>query len=427
MGVGLTACSLFPGSTGSNEAQVEAPEPTPTANAVILQATPDLAVQQPVTNSIRSLTVWLPSDLAPSGEETAVLATQIETYATTQIDLEINIEYKAISGQGSILNYLRTGKTVAPSILPDLIALPSSQLETAVTDELIFPLNDVIDPTALATLYPAAQSFATMEDQILGYPFALTGLTHLAYDSNVITQTIGTTWETFRADPALQFAFPANGFEGATLILQLYLDAGGTLMNDAGQVELQVEPLARALEQLNLARNENILVRQSSTLSTPEDTWQVGQSSTANIILTNGEYFLQNRVEAQTMAYAPVPAINDVAPPYVSGWAWAISTQNQVQRTMAADLLNHLTTAEIEAEWSLQTGHLPARQDVFDLWGTDDPFIEFLQQQLAVAQPHPLSRNSNVITALNDAAFNVVTLTETPQVAAEQAAAAIRP
>ncbi|MCP5101188.1 MAG: extracellular solute-binding protein [Chloroflexi bacterium] len=428
LGVWLTACSLFSGSDPTDEAPVTVSQPTATTNAVLPQTTPDLTIPQPITDTGRTLTVWLPSDLAPMGEETAVLIQQINSYATAQIDLDINIEYKAISGQGSILNYLRTGKTVAPGILPDLVALPTSQLETAVTDELIFPLNDLIDPSTLDALYPPAQTFALKDEQILGYPFALTGLTHLAYDSSVISQTIGTTWETFRTDLALQFAFPANGFEGATMILQLYLDAGGTLVNEAGQVELQVEPLARSLEQLNLARNENILVRQSGTLTTIEDSWQLGQSGTANIVLTNAGYYLQNRIEAQTTAFAPVPAIDNLSTPLISGWAWAMSTSNQTQRTLAADLLNHLTTAEIMAEWSLQTGHLPARQDAFALWPTtEDAYITFLQQQLNLARPHPLSRTSNVITALENAAFNVVTLTETPQVAAEQAAASIRP
>jgi maltose-binding protein MalE len=427
LGVWLTACELFPGSDSGNNTPITQPQPTATISNPLPQSTPDLTAPQIITQTRKTLTVWIPTDFAAADGKTAVLVQQIRSFADIQAEVDVKIEFKSINGQGSILNYLRTGKTVAPSILPDLIALPTSQLETAVTDALIAPIDDLIDSETFAALYPAAQTHAKLNGQLIGYPFAITGLSHLSYDNSVITRTIGSSWESLRTNPNILFAYPANSFEGATLLLQMYRDAGGTLTNDAGQIELQVEPLARSLEQLNLARNEGILARQSSSLSSQDGAWQIGQSSAANMIVINAAFFLKNRSDAITTAVAPVPAINNPVTPLVGSWVWAISTNNPSQRALAADLLTTLISADNMAEWSLQTGHLPARQDAFALWPDDDPYITFLQQQLDIAQAHPLNPNSTVIAALKDAAFNVITLTDTPQVAAEKAVSAVTP
>ena len=41
---------------------------------------------------------------------------------------------------------------------------------------LIFPLDDVLDPADLDSLFPPAQELARPQERILGYPFALTEL-----------------------------------------------------------------------------------------------------------------------------------------------------------------------------------------------------------------------------------------------------------
>ncbi|MCZ7665937.1 MAG: hypothetical protein M5U34_01185 [Chloroflexi bacterium] len=47
------------------------------------------------------------------------------------------------------MNYLRTGRSVAPTILPDLIALPIGQLTAAADEGLITLLEDLLAAEAL--------------------------------------------------------------------------------------------------------------------------------------------------------------------------------------------------------------------------------------------------------------------------------------
>ncbi len=441
LSVWLVSCDLIPGITSGSEEGNEAISPTIVANDVgnvignpvdnanvntPIPPSTDIVVPIGVTETMATLTVWLPSDLAPQDGETAVLENQINAYANTQPDIAIRIEYKTATGQGSTLNYLRSGQTVAPSILPSLIVLPAEQLATAVTEQIIFPLDGQIEPTHIAALYPAGQEIGTIDEQLVGYPFVITGLSHIIYNNTVLTSTVGTTWEQLRTPPTPQFLFSAAGADGATLALQLYLDAGGMLMNESDQIELQAEPLAQILEQLNLARNEGVLLRQSSTIINTEAAWQLYQAGTATMMPINANFFLQNRDDAPETAVSPIPGIQNSLTPLVDGWAWAISATDPTQRALASGLLDYLISAENMAEWSFQSNQIPSRQDAFSLWPSDDAYISFLQQQIESAVAHPLPLSSPVMDALTNAVFNVVTLTQTPQIAAEEAAASLQ-
>ena len=429
LGLFIAGCSLLPAASQSAENQAAVPiEEAPIQNTPLPQITPDPSLPVVVTETRRLLTVWLPVDLAPLPDTgPSIMEQQIQNFATSQVDLDIKIEYKTVSGEGSTLNYLRTGRTVAPSILPDLIVLRMDQLETAVIDELIFPLNGLIDPTLLEDLYPTALDYAVQEEQVPGYPFSLTGVTHLAYNTATISDTIPTEWDMFRTIANGNFVFPANGEGGATLLLQMYLSNGGRLINEAGQTALQIEPLAQSLEQLNLARNDGFLVRQSNTLSSFDGAWEIYETGTANIAVVDANTYLSMRSEETETAVSPIPGLTNEITPFINGWAWAISTNEPTQQQLAAELLNHLISPELLSDWSLQTNHLPARRSAFDFWPDDDPYTLFIQSQLERAVPQPFLPGSDIIRTLRTTVFNVVNLTETPQEAAEAAVNSINP
>ncbi len=429
LGLLIAGCSLFPASTNSEDtSSPQVSEEVPTQNTPVPQVTSDSSQPVVVTETRRLLTVWLPIELAPAPDTgPSVLEQQIQNFAAAQVDLDINIEYKNVTGEGGTLNYLRTGRSVAPAILPDLIVLRMDQLGTAVSDELIYPLNDVIDTTLLDDLYPVALDFALQEELIPGYPFALTGLTHLAYNATTISNTIATDWELFRTTANGSFVFPANGEGGATLLLQMYLSADGSLTNEAGQTAFQVEPLAHSLDQLNLARNDGFLVRQSNTLSSFAEVWQVYETGSAKIAFVDANTFLSMRSSVPETAASATPGLENETIPLVNGWAWAISTNETNQRELAAELLNQLISPELLANWSLQTNQLPARRAAFDFWPADDPYTLFVQSQLERAVPHPFPPGSDILRTLRTTVFNVVNLTETPQEAAESGIAGINP
>lgn len=427
----LTSCSLFEQTaTGNPPASTRLPVTTVQAATAValLPATPEnLNIANPITHTQTSLTVWIPSEIWASSEPgQATLNSQLNSYRASHPELNLQVELKAANGQGSIVNYLITGRNIAPSILPDLIAIPTDQLASAASQGLIYPINNDIDPAYLEDLYPAGLQLVTTNDQMLGYPFILSQVSHLVYNSTAVTSTVPITWSQFINQPQ-QLAFPANGTFGATLLLQMYLDNGGQLTNEAGQVELQIEPLVAALQQLGQGRETRFILPQSSNLQTLEDTWQLFQAGTVGFVQATGSQYLRQRDNVGPIGVTAVPGQTGTLPSLLNGWAWAISTQDTAKRPLAADLLSFLIEPQNLGEWSYQNRQLPARQGAFFYWPANDPYVPFISNELLRAAPHPLTSGHPVMLALNDAAFDVLSLAKTPQLAAEDAVTALQP
>jgi ABC-type glycerol-3-phosphate transport system substrate-binding protein len=360
-------------------------------------------------------------------EGTAVFSDQLLAFNANYPDLETRVEQKPVVGQGGILSYLRTGANVAPSILPDLIVLPTSHLETAAREGLIYPLDEFIEPALLEDLYPAAQTLAHVDDQTYGFPFAITNLTHLVYQSSAVTSTIPLLWNELLDNNGGQFVFPAAGAEGATMGLQFYLANGGTLMNEAEQPALDAPLLTQTLQQFYQGRTNEFILFQSSNTDTLDESWQLFQAGTAVYALTNAHQFLTERTPESTPGFAVMAGPGGPLTPLVDGWVWAISTADPTRRALAAELIALLIDGANVGEWNLASNYLPARREAFSVWPHDDAYLSFIHLELERAQPIPLKPNDPIMEALRDAVFAVVSLTKSPEEAAGEAMTAVQP
>jgi len=74
---------------------------------------------------ITTLGLWLPEEFDPYGEGSAadVLAQQLTDFSKAYPDLQVEVTVKKAGGRGGLLDFLRTARDAAPSILPDLIVL----------------------------------------------------------------------------------------------------------------------------------------------------------------------------------------------------------------------------------------------------------------------------------------------------------------
>lgn len=337
-------------------------------------------------------------------------------------DLTLQIASKAGSGQGSILNYLRTGRTVAPSILPDLVLLPAFQLPIAANEQLVYPLDRLLDPNLTAELYPVAAELGQMNDQWLGYPLSLDGLIHLAYDQTIITQTFPTNWDTLIAQPQTRLIFPGAGEDGVYLLLQFYLAFGGELLDDNNQPTLQPDLLALALTQFSLGRNSGFILPQSGMLESWDAAWQWFQSGQAELVAVPFELFWTAQRQGRTDGFAALPTPAGAAIPLVEGWVLAVTTPDAAQQRMAANLINWLGQEENMGRWNGTMGKMPARPTAWHSFPSNDPYTLFLQTELNRAQPLPITLTTELTTILSDALLSVITLQSSPQAAAETAA-----
>lgn len=415
-----------------SEAQVT-PSPAPTTSVTL--PTPAPIVTDPLitaTQPLSQLRVWIPPEIGARTQASAeVLARQIQAFNTRYPELEIIVERKAVDGQGGIINFLRTARPVAPTILPDLIALPAAQLADAAVRELVYPLDAFIDANGLAAFYPAATARAQHDNAILGYPFAMTGLSHLIYPTERITETVPLRWSSFVSGTTNTLLIPADSREGAFFGLQFYLAEGGSLVNEAGQPDLQEEALTRALEAIAEGK-PNLL--QSPQLKSLEEAWQLYQVGTSNHVWMRSDYLLGERsllegnvaIGQPNRGFAAVPGPQEPLVPLMSTWLWGVTSSEAPRQAVATELLLFLTESQNMAEWTAVSHVLPTRRDVVNAFAESDAYFGFVSDELERAEAYPVEATNRVMDALGGAVFEVLATDDPPQAIAERTIAALR-
>ncbi|MFN2180037.1 MAG: extracellular solute-binding protein [Candidatus Promineifilaceae bacterium] len=422
----LTACNILPDTGEAGES----PAPTATAELAAETSTvpnvPNVPMVATPAEETTTLRVWIPPVIGQRTDAGALtMIDQISRFDLENEDINVLVEQKRDRGSGGIVDYLRTGREVAPSILPDLVAVPTDLLPTMAAENLIQPLDDRLDNDALEDLYPPALALARPASTLLGYPFALGTLPHLAYNNNALSGTLPLTWEPLVENEDHSYVFAADGTDGALLALQFYLDAGGKLADESGQPILELDPLAEALQYIENGRMQGFFTPQSSTLTTTDQAWQNFLSGGGNIVQTTADHFLSQSVEGLPIAYTIIPGIDSPLTPLVDGWAWALTTTDTNKQAQAVALIQDLTTAENLGAWSRESNILPARRNALQAWPGDDPYVGFVGQELERAQPLAVSSSSTLLTVLGDAVFQVVSGGKTAQQAAADALSAM--
>ncbi|MCF6278537.1 MAG: hypothetical protein L3J16_07315, partial [Anaerolineales bacterium] len=121
----LAACTSFPYTT---PAPAGTPEP-PAAQTPIAT----VAASQPETTTSQTLRIWLPAEFDPAADTAAgiLLQARLDEFRSRRPNLNVEVRVKALAGPAGLLNALTSTSQAAPSILPDLIALPVADLEIA--------------------------------------------------------------------------------------------------------------------------------------------------------------------------------------------------------------------------------------------------------------------------------------------------------
>lgn len=419
----LVACDLLDNTPAAYPVATVAPTavlPTPAATSL-----PAL-----VPDASRGLLrVWLPAEIgARTTAGAQELADQITTFEAGQ-SLEVLVEQKPVEGAGGILSYLRTGTTVAPSILPDVIALPAVMLTDPAVRQMLQPLDDLIEPAMLDDAFADAAAQVVSDGRLYGVPFVSAGLTHLVYTRASITDTIPMDWTTFISDTNHSLVLPADSRDGALFGLQFYLAEGGTLVDENGQPDLQPEPLARALRQI-ASRPENLL--QSRQLKTLDEAWQYYQVEQRGFLWVRADYYLGRRAVANAtpgapkLGYSRVPGPGAPLTPLTTTWVWAVATSDPARQGPAVQLIRLLTTPQPLATWAEQSQLLPARREAMALLAAEGEYYRFAREELERARPMPISESSRQLAAIGDAVFQVLTTDQSPEAIAEATVIGLR-
>ncbi|MFT5196147.1 MAG: ABC-type glycerol-3-phosphate transport system substrate-binding protein [Candidatus Promineifilaceae bacterium] len=421
------ATELAPGTDDgglqpTQAAQVPTPVNTPEPSVIEL---PENNEDLP-REATRALTAWVLPQFEIEAESPAgnIIKNQFSTFDANHPEIQLIVEHKSMKGQGGAIDYFSTASNVAPNVLPDLMLVPHSVLPELVAQGIIYPLDDLLASADIQDFFPVADQLVTIDGRRYGYPYALSGLTHAAYNTAIYSGTLPSRLEQI-VETTLKPAFPAAGLKGAALLLQLYIDEGGQFYDEEGNLAFESTPMLVALRRIQALRDSGAISDSIKSLSTHDEMWIQYKSGSSSLIFTNYNRFSTEYRQLPDLGFSQFPGSIGTLTPMVDGWVWVISSADPARQALATELLSWMANGPNMGEWTFASQMLPARESAINRWPQDE-YTQFLNAELERATVKPELLNSNVGEILQGAMQTLFATTNPPvQDIAENAVKAI--
>lgn len=376
----LVGCANVTATPTSVPATVQPRDPTPTPSPT---PTPE------PTPLISTLELWLPEELDPYGERVGseVLASQLSEFNRTHSNVQVEVVVKKAHGRGGLVDFMRTARDAAPSVLPDLVVLDASDLDTVARADLVQPFDALTAWTAPNDYFPFASTMGKAEGRTVG---AILGvdMQHLAYRPTLFDSAPLTWTQVISAQ--IPFLFPAGGIDGqvndATLIQ--YLGAGGRLTDDEGSPSLNEEAMIDVFTFYTECITHTVISpMELLTLTHVDQAWEQFKAGEGGMTAVRARRYWTEGDE--TMAAAPIPTKDGQPISIARGWALAVVTEDPARQDLAMLLVEWLMAPDHSALWTQAAGYLPPTHDVLELWAVTEEERIVLRDLLEAAVPAP--------------------------------------
>ncbi len=425
--VGLAGCDILP------ELSLPSQEEKPTATAVPGEATPAVSPTPgspppsppPAASSAITLTLWTTQAFFPNEEDNSgqVLAQQWQAFEAAHPNVTLEYILKKPYGKGGILDFLNTASAAAPTVLPDLAILDTSELDEAAEAGLIQPLDDIVSSEVQQDLFPFARR--SYDGKLMGLQFEAE-VEYLIYNTNKIDSP-PMAWKEVLSD-SVAYIFPAGG-EGSLVndaFLIQYLAVGGRLLDESGNPALDEDALVGVLQFYADGLEAGAIPPSVLEFADLDDCWVVYVSAQAAMSNVSSDKYLADRGVLKNTVFAAIPTRDGNVATLSKGWALIMVTEDSTRQAAAAQFMEWLLAPENNANWNLAARHLPTRQAAFEHLGAEDPYFPFARQQLANVYPRPTdAAYTEIGRALQRAVQDVLQGEATPQEAADAVMAAV--
>ncbi len=370
-----------------------------------------------------NLTLWTVADVseAADGEAATIFGNGLRAFEQAYPGVTVSAVLKNDSGKGSILDYLKTASQVAPSVLPDIVILNTSDLADANRTGTLVPLEELIDTSLEEDLLPSALAAGTVEGHLVGIPFEM-DVEHIAYNTNKVNQApLNWTDVLSRSDTYL---FPAKGRNGLVndAFLVQYLALGGQLQDEDGRPVINEQMTLAVLDFYQQGADRGVIPVTATQASTVEDVWPIYLSAEVDMANVSSHQYLRDRESLRATQFAAIPTRDGNPLTICRGRALVITTRDPAQQASALRLISWMLETDNIVAWSQAAYHLPPRYSAFDQLSVSDPYWTFAQQQMEAAVPPPaFTGYDQVGRVLQQAVTEVFSGESTP---AEAAAAA---
>ena len=297
--------------------------------------------------------IWLPPSFDPNADTNAaqLLRQRLADFQASQRGLRIEVRIKAADGKGGLLNSLAITSVAAPAALPDLIALPRGDLESAASSGLLRPMDGLSTLLDDPNWYPFARDLGLIQNIGYGLPFAADALVLIHRPALEIH-----SWQDILSTGEL-LLFPADTSQQLAL-LSIYVSAGGKLVNEQGLPTLEEQPLTSTLTLFHDGLESGTFLPSSlganNTPAVEEE-----RAGTAVNWAVQGWKSGQNEMQ-------PLPGQGASAHAFANGWLWALAGSTPENQQVATELAEFLMEDSFLSEWTQESGYLPTRVTLAD-------------------------------------------------------------
>ncbi len=379
-------------------ATISTPTPTPT----------------PAPGGPRTLRIWVPPQFDPSAETpaSAILQERLDEFVARRPGLQIEVRVKA----EDVVNALSKTQAAAPSIMPDLVALSRTDLESATAIGLLHPLDGLTTLLDDPDWYPYARQMAHIQNTTFGLPFAGDALALIGY-----ANPLPGSWNELPEETL--FIFPAADPQ-ALFSLSLYLSAGGELVNEQDLPTVDEAVLAEVLSLYTPSEEETFLSSMVTEYQSDEQAWNAFLEQRGNLTVSRVSNYLRDRTPALTLA--SIPGLEAGQYTLATGWSWALAGSNPENQALAVELAEFLSDSVFLAEWGQAAGYLPTRPTALASW-SDAGFKLGLAQTAESAHLVPDQGLLTVVAPLfTEATLSVINGEQLPVEAAQSVAEGIK-
>lgn len=354
--------------------------------------TPTLTLTTTPESGTLTLTFWTIEAISPKaeGESGNFIANSLRSFEASNPNIKIELLLKKSNGKGSVLDFLKTTKEVAPSILPDVAILNATDLNQAYSTGLLQTLDNRLDRSIVQDLLPAARKMGTVEQRLVGIPLNL-DMEHAVYNTKVFTAA-PMLWSTVLSSNT-RYLFPAKGTNGLIndTTLSQYFSAGGTFHTDQDVLKIDDRVLRNVLTFYQQALENKVIDPALLDAATVEELWPAYLAGKAGLTQISVRQYLRGRDSLKNSAFAAIPVQTEQNTPVAitHGWTLVLITTDINRQRAALRLMEWFLSTSNNATWNNLNKSIPSRDSAFQQLAGDDPYWVFLTEQLNTAQPQP--------------------------------------
>jgi multiple sugar transport system substrate-binding protein len=388
----VSACQFMPASSTTSPTVEPTPAAALPAATVESLPTPAAAATATPEDAPITLTFWTIESISPEAEGPPgdFIGNTLRAFERSQPNVDVNVLLKKPSGKGGMVDFLRTAKPVAPTVLPDVAIINAVDLPQAFADGLIQPLDGRLDRSVVQDLLPAARVMGTVTDRLAGVPLGLE-MQHTVYNTTVFTATPVLWSDVFTKNT--RYLFPAKGINGLVndATLSQYFSAGGALLDDQDKPSIDDQALLTVLKLYRQGVENGAIDPAILEASAIDDLWPFYLKGSIGMAQVSVNQYLTDRDQLVRSAFGPPPVLNETRKPaaITRGWVLVLVTNDPGRQNAALNLIEWFLSVNNNAAWNQINLSIPSRGSSFQQLAGNDPYWVFLSEQLNTARPQP--------------------------------------